>query len=80
MHDILCVRVSACMNVCLSVYMPPRGAEACVLTVSGVRAFNLPLLQLSLRRSYENGSDRQRERKLFLNNNGQPDVRTMPLT
>lgn len=26
-----------CMNVCLSVYMPPRGVEVCVLTVLGVQ-------------------------------------------
>lgn len=32
-----------CMNVCLSIYMPPRGVEVCVLTVLGVQTLISPL-------------------------------------
>ena len=60
--------VCASMNVCLTVYVPPRGVEVCVLTVSGVQTLIPPPLHLSLHRPYENGAERQRKRKLFLNN------------
>lgn len=82
-HDCVCVS----MNVCLTVYMPLGGAEACVLTVSGVQTLISPFfISLSLsvmHHSYENEAETQRDRKLFLNNKRQPvcfqDL-TLPLT
>lgn len=80
-HD--CVCVYECMSDCL--YASRRGGGLCFDSIRCTDS-NLPLLHLSLsvmHHSYENEAERQRDRKLFLNNKRQPvcfqDL-TLPLT
>lgn len=62
-------------TVCWNVYVSHRGAEACVLTVSGVQTLISPIFYslslLVMHHSYKNTAGKQRDRKPFLYNRGQ---------